>query len=53
MEPVFAALFAVLLGGEALTGRMLVGGSMVLSAMLLVELGPRRPVEGEVQHLTV
>jgi drug/metabolite transporter (DMT)-like permease len=53
MEPVFAAFFAVLLGGEGLTGRMLVGGAMVLTAMLVVELGPRRKVEGEVQHLTV
>ena len=53
MEPVFAALFAVLLGGEGLTGRMFVGGAMVLTAMLVVELGPRRRVEGEVQHLTV
>ncbi len=53
MEPVFAAVFAVLLGGEGLTGRMLLGGAMVLTAMLVVELGPRRAVEGEVQHLTV
>lgn len=53
MEPVFAALFAVLLGGEQLTGRMLGGGALVLAAMLLVELGPRRKVEGEVAHLTV
>jgi len=53
MEPVFATLFAVGFGGESLTLRMLLGGALVLSAMLLVELGPRRPVEGEVQHLTV
>jgi hypothetical protein len=32
---------------------MVLGGALVLAAMLLVELGPRRPVEGEVQHLTV
>src|SRR5689334_3417735 len=38
MEPVFAALFAVLLGGESLTTRMLLGGALVLAAMLLVEL---------------
>ena len=37
MEPVFAAFFAVLLGGEDLTGRMFVGGAMVLAAMLVVE----------------
>ena len=53
MEPVFAALFAVLLGGESLTSRMLVGGRLVLAAMLVVELGPRRKVEAEVTHLTV
>jgi drug/metabolite transporter (DMT)-like permease len=53
MEPVFAAFFAVLLGGESLTSRMLLGGAFVLTAMLVVELGPRRHVEGEVTHLTV
>jgi drug/metabolite transporter (DMT)-like permease len=53
MEPVFAAFFAVLLGGESVTGRMAVGGLMVLAAMLLIELLPRRKVEAEVQHLTV
>ena len=53
MEPVFAAFFAVLLGGESLTSRMLLGGAFVVSAMLVVELGPRRHVEGEVTHLTV
>ncbi len=52
-EPVFAAFFAVLLGGEGVTGRMVVGGLFVLTAMLVVELAPRRPVEGEVQHLAV
>ncbi len=53
MEPVFATFFAVLLGGESMTVRMLVGGVMVLGAMLAVELGPRRKIEGEVQHLVV
>ncbi len=53
MEPVFAAFFAVLLGGELLTGRMLLGGAMVLTAMLVVELRPQRKPEGEVQHLAV
>jgi drug/metabolite transporter (DMT)-like permease len=52
-EPVFAAFFAVLLGGEGVTSRMVLGGAMVLAAMLAVELAPRRRVEGEVQHLTV
>ena len=53
MEPVFAALFAVLLGGEAATGRMLVGGLMVLTAMVVVELAPRRRIEAEVPHIAV
>ena len=53
MEPVFAALFAVLLGGESATVRMIFGGLLVLAAMLTVELAPRRKVEAEVTHLTV
>lgn len=53
MEPVFAALFAVWLGGETASSRMLLGGAMVLAAMLLVEAGPRRKIEGEVTHLSV
>ena len=53
MEPVFAAFFAVLLGGEDLTQRMFVGGAMVLAAMLIVELTPRRKVEAEVAHIAV
>ncbi len=53
MEPVFAAFFAVLLGGESLTARMLLGGAMVLTAMLVVELAPRRRIEAEVQHIAV
>ncbi len=53
MEPVFAAFFAVLLGGESVTTRMLVGGAFVVTAMLVVELTPRRRIEGEVTHLAV
>ena len=41
-EPVFAALFAVTLGSDVFTPRMLVGGLLVLGAMYLVELAPRR-----------
>ncbi|HEU4948511.1 MAG TPA: DMT family transporter [Kribbella sp.] len=51
MEPVFASAFAVLFGSESVTGRMLIGGALVLSAMFLVELAPRRKIEAEVQHL--
>ena len=42
LEPVFAAAFAVAFGGESLGWRMLVGGALVLAAMYLVELAPRR-----------
>ncbi len=41
-EPVFAAAFAVAFGSDLLTWRMLVGGGLVLAAMYLVELMPRR-----------
>jgi drug/metabolite transporter (DMT)-like permease len=53
MEPVFAALFAVLFGGESATVRMVFGGVLVLAAMVLAELAPRRKVEAEVTHLAV
>ena len=53
MEPVFATFFAVLFGGESFTLRMATGGAMVLAAMLLVEVGPRRKIEGEVPHIAV
>jgi drug/metabolite transporter (DMT)-like permease len=53
MEPVFAAFFAILAGGEAMTVRVGVGGAMVLAAMLAVELVPRRKIEAEVQHIAV
>jgi drug/metabolite transporter (DMT)-like permease len=52
-EPVFAAGFAVALGGEDVTARLLIGGAMVLVAMLVVELVPRRHVEAEVTHIAV
>lgn len=45
-EPVFATLFAVWFGGESLTARIIVGGTLVLVAMAVVELVPllsRRP----------
>jgi drug/metabolite transporter (DMT)-like permease len=53
MEPVFAALFAVLFGGESATVRMIFGGLLVLAAMVIAELAPRRKVEAEVIHLAV
>lgn len=51
MEPVFAAGFAILLGGEDPGPRVAVGGALVLAAMLLAELSPRRKIEAEVPHL--
>ena len=48
MEPVWAGLFAVLFGGERLGPRVAVGGALVLGAMYLVELGPRRPGDPDV-----
>lgn len=53
MEPVFAALFAVLFGGESLTARILLGGGLTVAAMLIVEALPRRKVEAEVTHIAV
>ena len=53
LEPVFAAFFAVTLGDETATLRMLVGGALVLAAMYAVELlARRRPGElpAEVLH---
>lgn len=41
MEPVWAAFFAVLFGGESATLRMIIGGGLVIAAMYLVELSPR------------
>lgn len=43
MEPVFAAAFAMLFGGEALTLRIALGGALILAAMYVVELGGRQP----------
>jgi drug/metabolite transporter (DMT)-like permease len=37
MEPVWASAFAVAIGGESLSGRLLVGGPLVLAAMALAE----------------
>ncbi|MGL5405908.1 MAG: DMT family transporter [Propionibacteriaceae bacterium] len=39
-EPVWAALFAIIFGGEHLTGRIIIGGTAILAAMILVILVP-------------
>lgn len=49
-EPVFAALFAILLVSEPLTWRLLLGGSLILAAMYLVELGPRHSQDATLTH---
>lgn len=53
MEPVFAGIFGVAFGGDDLTSRIVVGALLVLGAMLLVELGPRRGAEGAIERLEV
>ncbi|ETJ05705.1 MAG: DMT family transporter [Actinomyces urogenitalis] len=40
MEPVFSALFAVAFGGELLTWRIIVGGSLIFAGSVVAELGP-------------
>ena len=41
LEPVFAGIFGVTVGGDTLTGRILAGGLCIVAAMYVVELGPR------------
>jgi drug/metabolite transporter (DMT)-like permease len=53
MEPVFAGLFAVVAGGERLGPRTVTGAVLVLAAMVLTEVGPRRGAEGQVERLEV
>lgn len=43
-EPIFASIFGIWLGGDQITTRFLVGASLIFSAMLISEVGPRRPV---------
>ncbi|HET9647184.1 MAG TPA: DMT family transporter [Microlunatus sp.] len=52
LEPVWAALFAVTLGGESITARMIIGGLAILSAIYLVELAPRWLSRREGAHQT-
>lgn len=48
MEPVWAAVFAVLFGGESVTLRLLAGGGLILAAMYVTELTPSRGRTGDV-----
>ncbi len=47
MEPVFAALFAYLIGGESFTPRQGLGAVFILTGMLASELGSQRAVKPE------
>lgn len=53
MEPVFGLLFAVLVAGERLGPKTLTGAVLVLTAMVLTEVGPRRGAEGRIERLEV
>jgi drug/metabolite transporter (DMT)-like permease len=48
MEPVFAGIFGVAVGGDSLSARVLVGALLVLVAMYVVELGPRHAQDADV-----
>lgn len=43
LEPVFALVTAVLVGREALTAAAVLGGTLILAGILVVELKPARP----------
>src|SRR5947209_1797883 len=51
MEPVFAGVFGVAVGGDRLSARTVVGALLVLSAMYLVELGPRKGADAAIERL--
>jgi len=53
MEPVFAGIFGVAIGGDDLTARTVLGALLVLSAMYLVELGPRQSADATLERLEV
>jgi drug/metabolite transporter (DMT)-like permease len=50
MEPVFAGLFGVTFGGDALSLRFAVGAAFVLVAMYAVELGPRHARDAQFER---
>jgi drug/metabolite transporter (DMT)-like permease len=53
MEPVFAGVFGVAIGGDRLQARTVIGALLVLAAMYLVELGPRQGADAAVERLEV
>ena len=48
MEPVFAGIFGVAVGGDSLDARIIAGAALVLVAMYVVELGPRQARDADV-----
>jgi len=48
MEPVFAATFAIAFGDEGLGWRLLIGGALVLAAMILAEASGRSETDVQV-----
>jgi drug/metabolite transporter (DMT)-like permease len=42
MEPVFAGLFAVVLAGNQLTWRIVLGGACIIAAMLMISIRTAR-----------
>jgi drug/metabolite transporter (DMT)-like permease len=51
MEPVFAGVFGVAIGGDSLGIRTVLGAVLVLTAMYAVELSPSPPVAATVPHV--
>ena len=50
-EPVFAAMFGITLDNDPVTPRFVLGAVLVLAAMYIAELGPRRSRDAEVARL--
>ena len=53
MEPVFAGVFGVAIGGDDLGLRTVLGALLVLAAMYIVELGPRGGADAAIERLEV
>ena len=51
MEPVFSGIAGVTIGTDQLTTRIVIGAALILCAMYIVELGPRKSAEGTHPHL--
>lgn len=50
MEPVFAGIFGVTVGGDDLTAKTIVGALLVLAAMLAVEVSPDERIDARVER---